>query len=170
MDTAHLVVSLPGEPSRRDMLLAAVSLPEQHVPGMDIDVNLDESRSESSKSSGIEHSLATGCGPAASSCSEPSPEDVMDDELSPSDEGSTGSRSQGAGVMKRAWQPEEDELLLKLVQFRFYHTPEDLVRVVTPLVASLDKRDPLHDEATQIAEPSGLEVLHAQAHIIQAPS
>lgn len=33
------------------------------------------------------------------------------------------------------------ELLLKLVQFRFYNNPQELVRVVTPLVTSLDKRE-----------------------------
>ena len=93
MDTSQLVVSLPGDapdaqaapsPSglsathERDVLLAAISLPEQEYSGRDdvnLDVNLDESRSESS-SSQPSNSLATG-GALGGSSSEPSPEDVL---------------------------------------------------------------------------------------------
>ena len=76
-----------------------------------IDVNLDESRSESS-SSQPSNSLATG-GALGGSSSEPSPEDVLYEhhELY-----GTGAKGLGAGVMKRAWQPEEDaELNFKLI-------------------------------------------------------
>ena len=115
MDESGLIVSLPedasllGNPSRRDLLLAAVSLPEPSLQPSDLDdVNLDESRSESSKTS-AEPSGGIG-GVAFSSSSEPSPDDDDGDLVYHYHGG-----SKGAGVMKRAWQPEEDEHLMKLV-------------------------------------------------------
>lgn len=119
MEGPNLIVSLPGDvptvgsPTRRDLLLAAVSLPEAHLGGLHGEVNLDESRSESSKSSVIDHSIATGNSVPGSVSGEPSNDDTnSEDMMSP---GELSDHSRGAGVMKRAWQPEEDELLLKLV-------------------------------------------------------
>ena len=80
-DAPDSLCSMDGatlEAESRDMLLAAISLPEVQMPGGLADVNLDESRSESSKSA--EHSIG-GLAPGSLG-SEPSHEaDESDDNM-----------------------------------------------------------------------------------------
>ena len=73
-------------------------------------INLDDERSESSKSSAaIGGALAAGTNTSVD-------EEEEDDDTDEALEGplSVGG-PKGAGVMKRAWQPEEDTRLLQLV-------------------------------------------------------
>ena len=91
---------------RRGMMLAAISLPQPPVLA-DAKLDLDESRSESSNLS--------SSGDVALALTKPiaglSPDDSEDD----SEDGPDGLGGKGQGVMKRAWQPEEDQQLMQLV-------------------------------------------------------
>ena len=116
MEAHSLLISLPGEAASvaltsHDEALAGVTLPTA-LCGAD-DINLDESRSESSKSSS-ERKFPTGgvLGPDYSP--DPIPDDAASDEYPAGEAYSTGG-SRGAGVMKRAWQQEEDDRLVQLV-------------------------------------------------------
>ena len=109
---ASPLLSATGDDSTHDerrsqMMLAAISLPQAPVLASDAKLDLDESRSESSNlSSSGEVALAL-----AKTIAGHSPEDSEDD----SDDGPDGLGGKGQGVMKRAWQPEEDQQLMQLV-------------------------------------------------------
>ena len=92
-------------PLPSSQILAAInSLPEQQP-------DLDESRSESSNPSrGELQSVASSLSPEEA-VSSPTDDDCLADDVSSFGHCPGG----GAGAMKRAWQPEEDERLMQLV-------------------------------------------------------
>ena len=114
------VNSLDTQTERRDMLLAAISLPTDQLEARDGEepINLDEERSESSKSSNDVIATSTDTTrpptPPDNGSGDASGDTSGDDEGPMGSDGVSGG-SKGSGVMKRAWQPEEDQQLMQLV-------------------------------------------------------
>ena len=108
---------------RNGVQLAVVSLPPTNladVPGaQDAKLDLEESRSESSsKSSSLNERSLTGRGGMAGPSMKvgPYPDNMLDDDDESLDDSvDSGKSGSGAGVMKRAWRPEEDAQLMALV-------------------------------------------------------
>jgi hypothetical protein len=98
---------------RRDLQLHELELPGevsiQQKLTVDVDViNLEDVRSESSKSTAQSDSGPDTAGKVEQTDSPEADEDDEDSELF--------AGAKGLGVMKRAWAPEEDSRLLELVE------------------------------------------------------
>ena len=107
---------------RNGVQLAVVSLPQTNLAdmpaGQDAKLDLEESRSESSsKSSSLNDNALAGRGIAHLSMKiGPYPDNMLDDDDESLDDSvDSGKSGSGAGVMKRAWRPEEDAQLMALV-------------------------------------------------------